>query len=285
MVNRNLANRLKVAGIGIPLCALVTYMGGYAFAAGLGVIAAIGYWEFSQMVRSSGLFALKVPGVLAAFLYPFVLLIGELHGAVFYSVGLAMVFTAFAMVTIPIDRKPIQSAAVTVFGVIYVGGLLAFGILLREGLFVYDNQIYSTVDRATWSLFFLFPVVITWVADTAAYFGGRRYGKRKMAPKVSPNKTLEGALFGMLAAIAVALVYSRILLPDLWVFSWLTTIVFGLAVGGVAIVGDLAESALKRECGVKDSSNLLPGHGGMLDRLDSVLWALPATFFFMLLVN
>ena len=93
------------------------------------------------------------------------------------------------------------------------------------------------------------------------------------------------ALFGMLAAIAVALVYSRILLPDLWVFSWLTTIVFGLAVGGVAIVGDLAESALKRECGVKDSSNLLPGHGGMLDRLDSVLWALPATFFFMLLVN
>ena len=268
MVNRNLTNRLKVAGVGIPLCVLVTYIGGYPFAAGLGVIAAIGYWEFAQMVRSSGFPVLKVPGVLAAFLYPFILLIGQFHGVVFYSVGLAMVFAAVAMGTIPIERKPIQSAAVTVFGVIYVGGLLAFGILLREGLFVYDNQIDSTVGRATWSLFFLFPVVITWVADTAAYFGGRRYGKRKMAPKVSPNKTLEGALFGMLAAIAVALAYSRILLPDLWEFGWPTTIAFGLTVGGVAIIGDLAESALKRECGVKDSSNLLPGHGGMLDRLD-----------------
>jgi phosphatidate cytidylyltransferase len=285
MVNRNLANRLKVAGVGIPLCALVTYMGGYVFAAGLGAIAAIGYWEFARMVRSSGLPVLKVPGVLAAFLYPFVLLTGQLRGAVFYSVGLVMAFTAFAMATIPIERKPIQSAAVTVFGVIYVGGLLAFGILLREGLFVYDNQIDSTADRTTWSMFFLFPVVITWVADTAAYFGGRRYGKRKMAPKVSPNKTLAGAIFGVIAAIAIAPVYSHILLPDLWVFGWSTTIAFGLVVGGVAIVGDLAESALKRECDVKDSSNLLPGHGGMLDRLDSALWALPATFFFMLLVN
>ena len=106
-----------------------------------------------------------------------------------------------------------------------------------------------------------------------------------MAPKVSPNKTLAGAIFGMIAAITIAPVYSHILLPDLWVFGWSTTMAFGLAVGGVAVVGDLAESALKRECGVKDSSNLLPGHGGMLDRLDSILWALPATFFFMSLVN
>jgi len=90
---------------------------------------------------------------------------------------------------------------------------------------------------------------------------------------------------GRWPALVVAAVYSRLVLPGAWALDWVPTLIFGFAVGSLAIVGDLVESALKRECGVKDSSTLLPGHGGMLDRLDSVLWALPTAFFLMALLK
>ena len=237
------------------------------------------------MIRGSGLPAFRVVGSMAVLFYPLVILMGQFHGAVLYSVSLVMGFAALAMAKIPIEQKPIRSAAVTAFGVIYLGGLLGFGIPIREGWIMFEPEGVSTTDRATWTMFFLLPVVVTWVADTAAYFGGRRYGKQKLAPQVSPKKTVVGVIFGLIAAVIAAVVYSRLLLSEVWVFGWLTTVAFGLTVGVFAILGDLVESALKRECGVKNSSNLLPGHGGMLDRLDSVLWALPAAFFFMVLLK
>lgn len=284
-VNPNLARRLAVAGVGIPLCAFVTYIGGYVFAVGLGVVAAIGYWEYAGMMRGSGTRALQVPGSIAAFLYPPVVLFGQFHGAALYSAGLLLGFSALSIATIDLDDKPIQGAAATAFGVLYVGGLLGFGVPIREGWFMFSPDFADTTDRVSRTMFFFFPLAITWVADTAAYFGGKTFGKRPLAPKVSPNKTVAGAVSALLAAVLVAVVYSRLVLPGAWALDWLPTLAFGLTVGLLAIIGDLVESALKRECGVKDSSNLLPGHGGMLDRLDSVLWALPAAFFFMALLK
>ncbi|MDX1578245.1 MAG: phosphatidate cytidylyltransferase [Gemmatimonadota bacterium] len=284
-MSRDLARRLAVAGVGIPLCALVTYQGGPVFAIGLGTVAAIGFWEYSDMMRGVGVPVFRSLGAVAAFAYPLVVLWGAFHGAALYAAGILMGFSALAMAFVPLAEGPIRASGLTAFGVIYLGGLLGFGVPIREGWFMMSPGFEPVADRVSRTLFFFFPLAITWVADTAAYFGGRAFGKRPLAPRVSPNKTVAGAVCALLAAVAVSVVYSRGVLPDVWRLDWLPTVAFGLTVGSFAIVGDLVESALKRECGVKDSSNLLPGHGGMLDRLDSVLWALPTAFFFMALLK
>ena len=277
----NLRQRLAVAGVGVPLCALITYAGGLVFVTGLGVAAALGYREFAGMMRGTGTRVLTVPGVVAAFLFPPIVFSGGLEGGGFYAAALMLGLPALAIATVDLSERPLRAAACTAFGVFYVGGLLSLGIPLREGGLLSSAAGDANAARMAGTLLFFFPVVITWLADTAAYLGGRAFGKRPLAPRVSPNKTVAGGVCALLAGLAVAVLYPRFLLREVWALDLIRTLAFGLVVTGLAIVGDLAESALKRECGVKDSSGLLPGHGGMLDRLDSVLWALPAAFLFL----
>lgn len=121
----------------------------------------------------------------------------------------------------------------------------------------------------------LFALALVWAADVGAYFAGRAFGKRKLAPRVSPGKTWEGVVGGLALALAVAGVAGA------WLFrlqggAWLPFLLLSVAVVLLSIVGDLGESLLKRQAGAKDSGTLLPGHGGMLDRIDSLLAALPA---------
>jgi phosphatidate cytidylyltransferase len=121
----------------------------------------------------------------------------------------------------------------------------------------------------------LFPLVLTWICDTFAYMVGSQFGGPKMAPVLSPNKTWSGAVGGAVSAIVAAGLLGQVLNRLGWRFALVELLVLGLAVGIVAQVGDVAESLLKREAGVKDSSNLLPGHGGILDRLDSLYFVIP----------
>ncbi len=170
---------------------------------------------------------------------------------------------------------PFQTAALTFTAVLYVGGLLSFGVSLREYL----------PDRLEGTLLFFLPVVVTWVVDTAAYTGGRALGRRKMAPAISPNKTVEGGVSGLLAGPVATVIYSWFALPDIADSLGLgLLVVLGLVLAAAAILGDLAESSLKRECQVKDSSALLPGHGGLLDRMDSLLWTIPVAYFFLAVI-
>lgn len=279
-VKSDLRSRLAVAGIGVPLCILCVYVGGALFAAGLGLVAAIGYWEFANMLRAAGNRALGRAGAMAAFAFPAVMLYGGFWAASLYATGLLMGLSGLAIATVELEERPLLAAAVSVFGVFYLGGLLSLGVPLREGWFLSAPSMEETQDRLARTLFFFFPVLITWTADTAAYFGGRRFGRRQLAPRISPNKTKEGAAWALVAATAAAPIYSRWVLPSSWSFEVGPSVAFGLAVGVFAIVGDLVESALKRECGVKDASNILPGHGGVLDRLDSLLWAIPTALLF-----
>lgn len=282
-MSSELRRRLAVAGAGIPLCALVTYAGGYVFAGGLGLAAAIGYGEFARMMRGAGSRALAVPGSVAAFLLPPAVLAGGLEGAAVIGAALVLACSALSVATIEIEAGPIRGAAVTSFGALYVGGLLAFGVPLREGWVLPPATGAVGAGRLEGTLLFFLPVTITWIADTAAYFGGRAFGRRSLAPRVSPNKTVAGAVSAILASLVTAVLYARLLLPEIWTPGLPFTLAFGLAVGAAAIAGDLVESALKRECGVKDASALLPGHGGLLDRLDSILWAIPAAFLLLAL--
>ncbi len=277
----DLRNRLAVAGVGVPVCALFAYVGGALFALGLGAVAAVGYWEYANMMHAAGTRVFDRLGALASFLYPTVVLYGGFWAGGLYGGALLMALAAFAIATVPLEERPVLATAVSAFGVLYLGGLLSFGVPLREGWLMVPPLVADTEDRLSKTLFFFFPILVTWTADTAAYFVGRALGRRPLAPLISPNKTREGAVAALVAATAVAPVYSRWILPGGWEFDLLPSIAFGLTIGGFSIVGDLVESALKRECGVKDASNLLPGHGGVLDRLDSLVWAIPTAFLFM----
>ncbi len=282
-MNVELRNRLAVAGAGVPLCVLVVYIGGPVLPLGLGLVAALGFLEYQRMMKTPAQDVFGPVGAMAAFLYPTVVFFGGFWAGGLYGGALLMGFAGVAIARIPLEERPVMSAAIMTFGVLYLGGLLSFGVPLREGWLWEPPVRTGTAERLSNTLFFFYPIVITWIADTAAYFGGRTFGKRKLAPKISPNKTIEGAISALVTATIVAPIYSRWVLPGGWEFDLVPSIGFGLVVGAFAIVGDLVESALKRECGVKDSGTILPGHGGVLDRLDSLVWAIPTAFFWMAL--
>lgn len=279
----DLRTRFAVAGVGVPLCAMVVFVGGPVFAIGLGAVAAVGFWEYAIMLRTTGARVFVTFGCAAVFLYPLVVLYGGFPGGGVYGGALLLAFSAFGVARVPLETRPILATGMTSFGALYLGGLISFGVPIREGWMVSPPVAPQPTDQLAHTLFFFFPVAITWLADTAAFFGGRAFGSRPLAPRVSPNKTIEGAISALIAAPLVALVYSRWVLPGGWELGHGPSVVFGVGVAAMAIVGDLVESALKRECGVKDSSSLLPGHGGLLDRLDSLLWALPAAYFMMVI--
>ncbi|MFN8667306.1 MAG: phosphatidate cytidylyltransferase [Gemmatimonadaceae bacterium] len=150
--------------------------------------------------------------------------------------------------------------------------MLAFGYALRHHRFV--------IEPAAGTALVLFPVILTWASDIGAYFVGRALGKAKLIPSVSPGKTRAGAIGALVITMLAAYAYNLYVLrpySQLALAPW-TALVFGLVISGAAQVGDLAESLLKREAGVKDSSQLLPGHGGILDRLDSLYFVLPVAY-------
>ena len=169
-----------------------------------------------------------------------------------------------------IERAPERIAA-TLFGVIYLGFTLSFCVLLRA----MPNGL----------LWICLGLAVVWLGDTGAYLGGRAIGKHKLHPRVSPKKTWEGAIAGILTSVAAALIAREVFVRfELWegpMFRVGDAIAVALIAGFMGQVGDLAESLLKRAVGVKDSGTMFPGHGGMLDRIDALLFALPAVYFYV----
>lgn len=264
-----LHRRLAVAAVGIPIVAIVAWLGGVVMAVGLGLLAAVGVWECGRMFTARGdRFIIGTAMVGAAALPSVVWATGPEGGALLLTL-LFLAVTGIAALRIPPENGPFRTAALSFGATVYVGGLLSYAILLRETL---------TVDQRLGTALFLLPVGITWLADTAAYFAGRAFGRRPLAPIISPNKTIEGGFAGLLAGPVGALFLARFAIPEFFAFGYVRVALIGLLVAAAAILGDLVESAVKRECGVKDSSGLLPGHGGLLDRMDSLLWAIPVAY-------
>jgi phosphatidate cytidylyltransferase len=273
----NLAARVVVAVVAIPAIIAAVYAGGAVFAIVLGVVAALAARELFEIAAQGGYTPLRRAGIAIAFLLPL-----AVH---FFRAGRfappvialgAMVIVALLIAALwrrPPDRHPLGAVATTLLGVCYTGLLLSFAYALR-----YHN--YVVTARAGTALV-LYPLVLTWISDTAGYFVGRALGRHKLMPSVSPGKTVEGAAgalaFTMLASwayVRFALVPIASLGMRLWV-----ALALGAAIGAAVQLGDLVESLLKREGGVKDSSHLLPGHGGVLDRIDGMLFALPVAYF------
>lgn len=261
------STRLITALVAIPLLVLLIFVGGSVFSLFIAAVAVITLWEYYRIVfnRSgrSPLGLLPWIGYIAA-----VLVIGAAHADAFdllFGVLAANTLAAgvTALARFPRDEAIFDGVSRQVMGVAYVPMLLSSVVFLRSG-----------ADGVAWIFFLLFLV---FVGDTGAYYAGRHLGRHKLWPSVSPKKTVEGALGGLGASMAVGALFRTLFLPHL---AWGGCLALFLCIGVVGPLGDLFASVLKRSGDIKDSGNILPGHGGLLDRIDALLFAAPVAYFF-----
>jgi phosphatidate cytidylyltransferase len=254
----NAVSRVVVALAALPVVLGAVYLGGWWLFAVTAFGAAVALHEFWLLARP--LSPLSPAGYVGGLLA----LVGAELGGVEWMLGGALTAfpLAFALKGISASRQaPTASISATVLGTLWIGCGLGFVLLVRD---LPDGRL------ATFAI-----LLAVWAGDTLAYAGGRVFGRHRMAPTTSPGKTWEGFFFGAAATIFVAFV-------ALYKQDYLTigeSIVLGAVLSVAAPLGDLFESMLKRDAGVKDTGRLLGGHGGMLDRIDAVLLAAPAAFF------
>jgi phosphatidate cytidylyltransferase len=267
--------RVIVAAIGIPVAASVIYAGGWVLVALLAVLSVAGALELYRIGVHAGLRPLTVPGALGAALIPALAYMALPAGGAVPVRWLVFGSVAWLIVTVsagtfsrkPGDR-PLASIAVTVFGAVYAGGMLAFLLPIRHAM--------GLPSRLAAAALVLLPLATTWVCDSVAMEVGSRVGGPKLAPTLSPKKTWSGAIGGSVGAVLGASLYGVLILERLGVALPLWQLaLFGFVVSLVGQVGDVSESLFKREVGIKDSGTFFPGHGGVLDRLDSLYWVIP----------
>jgi phosphatidate cytidylyltransferase len=287
-----LAKRFLFAIVAAPVALWVVLAGGAPLAALLAIVSAIGAWEFFRMARKTGAHPLDDVGIALAGLVPLAIHAHYLGVfAVSPAIGAVVVLLVMAA-TIwirGVSGGPLATAATTLFGVVYTAGMLGFGYAIRYHDIVrgYDTIAGARLGLGALSIavapggvLLIFPLLITWASDIGAYFFGRAIGGPKLIPLVSPGKTIAGAVGGLVASMAVAYVYARLVLvpvAHLGFTPW-GALLFGILISVAAQVGDLFESLLKREAKVKDSSHVIPGHGGVLDRFDSLIFVLPVAY-------
>ena len=272
----NLTLRIAFAGVAIPLAVGVVWLGGWTFAVVLAVLGVLGTREIYDLARRQGIDALDRTGGLAAAAIPLLAYWAkgsEIHWAepaLYLGALWLIVMLVVAMVRRGPQGRPLTAVAVTLFGCLYASALLAFLIPIRHGANAANQPV-------AYLCLTLFPLVITWIGDTAAMAVGVKVGGPKLAPVLSPNKTRSGAVGGFVGSVITSLALGLLVLNRVgWNFTVWQLLFVGAVVGVLAQVGDIAESLFKREAGVKDSSALIPGHGGVLDRLDALYFVVPA---------
>jgi phosphatidate cytidylyltransferase len=268
MPANNLVQRIAVAVVAIPLVVVIIWLGGWTLAATLAVLGVLGAREIYDFGRRQGVEPLEWTGWLAAAAIPLLAYWAKAPNF-FLGASWLMFAMALAMARRAPTGRPLASVSITLFGCVYASGMLAFLIAIRHGS-------AAATRPLAYVLLTLFPLVITWICDTAAMAVGTAVGGPRLAPVLSPKKTHAGAVGGTFAGVITALALGKFVLNRQgWSFSPGQLLLFGLAVSIVGQIGDIAESLFKREAGLKDSSTLIPGHGGVLDRLDSLYFVIP----------
>ncbi|MGK2934505.1 MAG: phosphatidate cytidylyltransferase [Gemmatimonadaceae bacterium] len=260
--------------VAVPIALYIVFLGGPFLVTLIGSMAGIAAWEFFRMSRAGGVEPLQTPGVAITALIPVAVhadRLGVIHVSLRWLPVVSIVLLGMAIWLRGPSRRPGLAVAATLFGIIYAG-LFTYAYSIR-----YHSYAIGAVAG---SVLLALPLVITWLTDVGAYLIGRTFGKKKLMPSVSPGKTIEGSLAGLIFAVVGAWLYVEFLLEPYAQLSMppAAVLAFGFLISVAAQTGDLAESLLKREAGVKNSSGLIPGHGGMLDRIDSLLFALPAAY-------
>ncbi|MGD2135336.1 MAG: phosphatidate cytidylyltransferase [Gemmatimonadales bacterium] len=274
-MSSDLPRRVMVAAIGIPVAVGMVFLGHWWLTALLVVFGLVGTAELYRLAQTAGVRPLAAAGMAGAAALPIVtygivqgVWVPDLRWLAFGVAAWLVLVTGQAVALRGPTARPLEAAAVTVFGAVYAGGLPAFLILLR----------HSPGPPSEWAataVVFL-PLLVIWVGDSVAMGVGYAVRGPKLAPVLSPNKTWAGAIGGGLAAVVAAPLYGALVLRPLGIdLSLWQLAVLGLVLSLLGQSGDVAESLFKRQVGVKDSGGFFPGHGGVLDRFDALYWAIP----------
>ena len=277
----NLAQRILFALGAIPVVLGAVWFGDWALASILAIASALAAWEFYRLAERLGTRPMARAGIAIAALLPLAIHARYLglpvDAIVSTSVGAVVVLALFSAVIFArgVRGRPLESVSLTVFGIAYTGAMLSFAYMLRYHQYA--------IGRLAGTALLALALVLVWISDTAAYAVGRAMGKRKLIPSVSPGKTVAGAVGAVvICAIASWALVRFVLVPQTQLgLRPVHGVLFGIAISVATQLGDLAESLIKREAGVKDSSHIIPGHGGVLDRIDGMLFALPVAYWLL----
>ncbi len=251
----------------LPFLIFFIYKGGLTFALFIALASAVGLMEYFRIIfYSSDYSAFNIISVIGVLTGP--VIIWTAHKFSMDLVACIVIFnlmlTAFiSVIKFKSDEKFVDLVAKEAKAILYIPVMLSFAVLIRDG-----------ADGMLW---FFMVLAVVFAGDIGAFYAGSYLGKHKLCPSVSPGKTIEGAIGGLLANVFVGSVIRIIFLPRL---DFGPAILFFLCLGAAGQIGDLFESEFKRVAGIKDSGNILPGHGGVLDRIDALLFALPVAYFF-----
>ena len=265
-----LTQRLIVAILFIPVGVFVIARGGWLFAVVVAAGLSYGAWEYWNMFRHGGYHPsgpVLIVGVAAMTLARMVPQWSGIEVALSVTIMAAMAMHLFQYEKAG-DRASAIDFNITVGGVLYLGWLGSYLISLRA------------LPDGLWWILLVLPAV--WAADAGAYFVGSSHGKHKMSRYASPKKSWEGYAGGVAAAAVLCLILAALWQLRAPAVTPVKGMILGLAIGLLSPVGDLGESMLKRGFGVKDTSQIIPGHGGVMDRIDSWLWAVPIGYFIIL---
>lgn len=255
--------RALVALAGIPLMLGMAYLGGFWLAGLVAALSFLGLWEFYGLARAKSLFPLTWWGMTGGLLL--ILYLSLRWQLLLALLVLWLLLVMSRMVFRDEVEEALSRIGITIMGVLYIPFLFGHMLLLRAD--------YSFTG---YKLLF-FSMALVWLCDTGAYFAGMMLGKHPLAPHISPKKSIEGLIGGLLVTIVAALLLQK---WWLWEISVIDSLIMAAGAVVLGALGDLVESLFKRDAQVKDAGNLLPGHGGILDRFDSMLFVIPFVYWY-----
>ncbi len=268
-LNAGILPRVVVILVMVPCLYFITLRGGVFFLILADLIILLGLREFYVLMKAKGYQPFEVLGYFCAMAISWY--------AWRQGVGVPLILTGSLLLIMvrELFRKDMSRSlghiAVTIFGIMYIGWMGSHLVMLRQLPVALGLEDYIGARLV------FFAALVTWSTDTGAYLFGVALGRHKLIPRISPNKTVEGALGGLLAAGFCGWICAKGLTPFL---TPLAATVIGLITGVMAQLGDLVESMIKRDVGIKDTAELIPGHGGILDRFDSLLFTVPVLYYY-----
>ena len=264
-------NKRFITGLIIGLASVFAVLaGGLWLAVALGILVILLSREYTEILKHKGFLPSFKIIIISSALFGFIA-----YNKLFDLVPLVLIITAFASLMWVLFRgkQPyIANVATTIFGALYCGWFPLHFLMLRQIGETSSGDSIAYPIGASFCILILFTVSVT---DIFCYFAGCKFGKHKLAPVISPNKTIEGSIGGTLMCLLFSVLIGMPLgLP------WFHAVILGILIATFAQIGDLCESMIKRDAGVKDSSNILPGHGGIMDRTDSYLMTFAVVYYY-----
>lgn len=281
-----MGSRLLIAGIFIPLILWILLLApDLIFLLGLEAVIGLSLFEFYTMIEGKSIKVYKKSGIFIGLSIPVLYYLAvsnkiKYERLTYILIVLIIIYFITRQVILGEIKEAIREISYTLFGILYIALLLSHLYFMKNISdtmikFGFGNYTIDVPEGRMWvlSLFFL-----VWASDSAAYFIGMKFGKNKILPKISPKKSVEGSITGLIAPIVSMFIIKAWYFPNLTIVD---TVVIGLIVGIFGQIGDFGESLFKREFEIKDSSNILMGHGGMWDRFDSIIFVAPLVYYYV----